>query len=284
LGPREGRVRSEAEWIIQGGIHMAVEKVVTWSKEDGVAVIVIDNPPVNTLSSAVIEQLETVAGEVDRDGEVVAVIITGAGNKAFVAGGNIKEFPEWMNKGMEYAEARSLWLQHPLNKMDQLSKPTIAAINGFALGGGCELALACDLRIAEEQVLIGLPEIKLGLFPGAGGTQRLPRLIGEGKAKEMMFTGEPVTAKEAKHIGLVNEVVPQGQALAKAKELARRISLYSLPALSLMKKAIHKGSSLPLEEGLKVEANYFGEVFQTEDIREGVEAFIEKRTPKFIHR
>lgn len=263
---------------------MVTEKVVTWYKEDGVAVIVIDNPPVNTLNAAVIEQLGAVVDDVDQDGEVVAAIITGAGKKAFVAGGNIKEFPEWMRRGAEYAERRSLWLQHPLNKMDQLSKPTIAAINGFALGGGCELALACDLRIAEEQVLIGLPEIKLGLFPGAGGTQRLPRLIGTGKAKEMMFTGEPVTANEAKHIGLVNKVVPQGQAVEKAKELARHISRNSLPALSLMKKAINEGISLSLEEGLKIEANYFGEVFQTADISEGVEAFIEKRTPKFVHR
>lgn len=263
---------------------MVTEKVVTLYKENGVAVIVIENPPVNSLSSAVIEQLGTVVNEVDQDPEVIAVVLTGAGNKAFVAGGNIKEFPEWMGRGAELAEEKSQWLQHPLNKINRLSKPTIAAINGFALGGGCEIALACDLRIAEEQVLIGLPEIKLGLFPGAGGTQRLPRLIGVGKAKELMFTGEPVTAKEAKDIGLVNEVVPQGQAVEKAKELAFRISQHSLPALSLMKKAIDEGISLSLEEGLKAEAKYFGEVFQTEDVFQGVEAFIEKRPPKFIHR
>ncbi|MEW9674163.1 enoyl-CoA hydratase [Ammoniphilus sp. 3BR4] len=263
---------------------MDSDKVVYWSKEDGVAIIFIDNPPMNTLSSAVVEQLNKVADEVERDREVIAVILSGRGNKAFVAGGNIKEFPGWMGIGAEYAETRSLWLQEPLNKIENLSKPTIAAINGFALGGGCELALSCDMRIAEEQVLIGLPEIKLGLFPGAGGTQRLPRLIGAGKAKEMMFTGEPIPAYEAKRIGLVNDVVPQGSALEKAKELAQRISRFSLPALSLMKKAVDEGNAATLGEGLKIEAKYFGEVFQTEDIKEGVNAFIEKRDPRFTHK
>lgn len=263
---------------------MAKKDVVTWSKQDGVAVILIDNPPVNTLSAAVVEQLGIVAEEVEQDREVIAVVITGAGSKAFVAGGNIKEFPEWMGRGTAIAEKSSLQLQHPLNKVEHLSKPTIAAINGFALGGGCELALACDIRIAEEQALIGLPEITLGLFPGAGGTQRLPRIIGMGKAKEMMFTGEPIRANEAKQIGLVNQVVPEGTALEKAKELAHRISQFSLPALSLMKKAVDEGISTSLQEGLRIEAKYFGEVFQTEDVKEGVQAFIEKRPPKFTHQ
>ncbi len=263
---------------------MAYESVVYWLKEEGIATVMIDNPPVNTLSSDVIQQLTEVMEEVERDPEVIVVIITGNGDKSFVAGGNIKEFPEWMGKGAGYAETKSKWLQHPLNKIDRLLKPTIAAINGLALGGGCELALSCDLRVAEEQVLIGLPEVKLGLFPGAGGSQRLPRLIGEGKAKEMMFMGEPITAHEAKNIGLVNFVVPQGRALEKAKEVAKRISQFSLPSLSLMKKAIMEGGTVPLEEGLHIEAKYFGQVFQTEDVREGVTAFIEKRKPKFTHR
>jgi enoyl-CoA hydratase len=260
------------------------EKVVDWYKEDKVAVISINNPPVNALSSAVIEQLSEVIDEIQSDSEVVAVIITGGGIKAFVAGGNIKEFPEWMGRGAAYAEVKSLCLQHPLNKIENLAKPTIAAMNGVALGGGCELALSCDLRIVEEQIQIGLPEITLGLFPGAGGTQRLPRLIGMGKAKEMMFTGKPVTAIEAKQIGLVNEVVPQGKALERAKEIARHIAGFSLPVLSFMKKAIDEGNALSIEQGLQVEAKYFGEVFQTTDVREGVEAFIEKRRPKFLNQ
>jgi enoyl-CoA hydratase len=258
--------------------------VVRLIKEDGIATIIIDNPPVNTLSTDVILQLTEVIDRVETDPEVIVVIITGSGNKSFVAGGNIKEFPEWIGKGEEYAEMKSRWLQLPLNKIDFLSKPTIAAINGLALGGGCELAISCDLKVAEEHVLIGLPEIKLGLFPGAGGTQRLPRLIGEGRAKEMMFLGEPITAQEAKSIGLVNFVVSQGGALEKAKEVAKKISKFSLPSLSLMKKAIREGGDVSLEEGLHIEAKYFGQVFQTEDVREGVTAFIEKRTPKFTHR
>jgi enoyl-CoA hydratase len=259
-------------------------KVVFLEKENGIATIIIDNPPVNTLSAAVIQQLSDVVDEIENDPQVIVVIITGAGNKSFVAGGNIKEFPEWMGKGEEYGLMKSLWLQNPLNKLDKLSKPTIAAINGFALGGGCELALACDIRIAEEHVLIGLPEVKLGLFPGAGGSQRLPRLIGEGKAKEMMFTGEPITAKEAEKIGLVNYAVPKDKAYEKAKEIAGKITNYSLSSLSYLKKAIQEGMAKSLEDGLNVEAKYFGKVFETEDVLEGVTAFIEKRKPNFIHK
>lgn len=263
---------------------MENKRVVSWSKEKGIATIIIDNPPVNVLSYAVIEQLTMAVDEIERDDEVIAVLLTGAGEKAFVAGGDIKSFPEWIGKGSEYAEEKSLWLQNPLNKIERLPKPTIAAINGLALGGGCELALSCDLRIIEEHAQIGLPEVKLGLFPGAGGTQRLPRLIGTASAKEMMFTGEPLTAEEALRVGLVNHVVPRGEALNKAKELAAKMAQFSLPALSLMKQSINKGLSFSLEEGLKIEAENFGRVFQTSDVKEGVKAFIEKRVPLFHHK
>ncbi|PEB41905.1 enoyl-CoA hydratase [Bacillus pseudomycoides] len=263
---------------------MENKRVVSWSKEKGIATIIIDNPSVNVLSYAVIEQLTAAVDEIERDDEVIAVLLTGAGEKAFVAGGDIKSFPEWIGKGSEYAEEKSLWLQNPLNKIERLPKPTIAAINGLALGGGCELALSCDLRIIEEHAQIGLPEVKLGLFPGAGGTQRLPRLIGAASAKEMMFTGEPLTAEEAWRVGLVNHVVPRGEALNKAKELAAKMARFSLPALSLMKQSINKGLSFSLEEGLKIEAENFGRVFQTSDVKEGVEAFIEKRVPLFHHK
>jgi enoyl-CoA hydratase len=259
------------------------KRVVSWSKEEGIATIVIDNPPVNVLSYDVMEQLAAVADEIEQDDEVIVVLITGAGEKAFVAGGDIKSFPEWMGKGVEYAEGKSLWLQHPFNKIEKLSKPVIAVINGVALGGGCELALACDLRVMEEHAQIGLPEIKLGLFPGAGGTQRLPRLIGAARAKEIMFTGEPLTAGEALRIGLVNHIAPRGEGLDKARELASKITRFSLPALSLMKQSIDEGLSHSLEEGLRIEAKNFGRVFQTKDVREGVEAFIEKRAPRFRH-
>ncbi|MEH7526378.1 enoyl-CoA hydratase [Bacillus sp. JJ1503] len=258
-------------------------QVVSWSKQGQIAKIVIDNPPVNVLSAGVLEQLNLVIDEIESDSEIKAVIITGEGDKAFVAGGDIKGFPEWMGKGMEEAKQKSLWLQEPLNKIESLSRPTIVAINGVALGGGCELALCCDIRIAEEQIKIGLPEIKLGLFPGAGGTQRLPRLVGKAKAKEMIFTGEPLTAEEAKEIGLVNHVVPRGKSFEKALELAKSISSFSLPALTFAKRSIDIGCEQPLHEGLVTEAENFGHVFQTNDVKEGVEAFIQKREPKFTN-
>lgn len=258
--------------------------VVSWSKERQIAKIVIDNPPVNVLSADVIEQLTLVIKEIENDLEVKAVIITGEGEKAFVAGGDIKGFPEWMGKGVEEAKNKSLWLQEPLNRIERMSRPTIAAINGVALGGGCELALCCDIRIAEEQIKIGLPEIKLGLFPGAGGTQRLPRLVGKAKAKEMIFTGEPLSAKEAKEIGLVNHVVPRGKSLEKAYEIAESITSFSLPALSFAKRSIDIGFEQPLDEGLVTEAEYFGHVFQTKDIKEGVTAFIQRRKAKFVDK
>lgn len=263
---------------------MKNERVVICNKKGNIAVVTIQNPPVNTLSLEVVQQLIDVLEEIETNNDIAVVIITGLGKKAFVAGGDIKEFPDWMGKGEKYAEMKSLKLQKPLNQIEHLSKPTIAAINGLALGGGCELALACDLRVIEEQVSIGLPEITLGLFPGAGGTQRLPRLIGEGKAKEMMFTGKSITAKEAKEIGLVNYITPQGKALNKAEKIAEDISKFSLPALSYMKRAIREGTAVSLQKGLEIEARYFGKVFQTENVKEGVKAFIEKRVPHFKNK
>lgn len=258
-------------------------QVVTAEWKDGIAIVTINNPPVHTLSEDVINQLVDVMEEMEALTEVRVVLITSTGNDVFVAGGDIKMFPSWTGKGKEIAEEKSQWLQYPLDLIDNLSKPTIAVLDGLALGGGCELALACDLRIAESQIEIGLPEIKLGLFPGAGGTQRLPRLIGEGKAKQMMFTGRPVNAEEALSIGLVNKVTPKGKAFEEAYQLALEISNHSLPALSLMKKAVIQGRDVSLKQGLKKEAVYFGEVFQTRDVKEGIAAFIEKRNPKFTH-
>ncbi len=171
-----------------------------------------------------------------------------------------------------------------LTKIDQFPKPTIAVLNGLTLGGGCELALACDLRVAEAQVQIGLPEVKLGLFPGAGGTQRLSRLVGNAKAKEIIFTGDPLGAIEAEKIGLVNKVVEQGCGLSEAKILASRMTRHSLQALSRIKKAINEGSEATLEQGLEIETNLFEEIFQTEDVKEGVSAFLDKRKPAFVHR
>lgn len=261
---------------------MNKKQVVSWDNQDQIATIKIDNPPVNVLSKAVIEQLNIVIDEIENDYNIKVVIVTGEGEKAFVAGGNIKEFPDWIGKGVELGKEKSLWLQRPLNRIERLPQPTIAAINGAALGGGCELALCCDIRVAEEQIKIGLPEITLGLFPGAGGTQRLARLIGKAKAKEMIFTGKPLSADEARQAGLVNHVVSKGKSLQKAVELAQSICQYSLPVLSSAKRSIDEGYEQRLEDGLITEAEYFGYVFQTKDVKEGVEAFIQKRAPRFI--
>ncbi len=259
-------------------------RVVSWVKEGGIAIMTIDNPPVNAISEQVVQDMNIILDELAEDQEVRAVVVTGNGERAFVAGGNIKDFPKWIGRGAEAGKEQALLTQVPFNSLANLGKPTIAAVNGLALGGGCELALCCDIRIAEEQALFGLPEINLGLFPGAGGTQRLPRLIGEGRAKEMIFTGKSITAAEAVRIGLANEVVPSGEALIRSMELANVIAEKSFPAISRIKKAINEGLEMTLEEGLNIEAKYFGEVFQTEDVETGVEAFIQKKKAVFQHK
>ena len=261
---------------------MVMAELVRLEKDGGIGRVILDNPPLNILSSQVTKKLGEVFDEINQDPEIVVVILTGNGNKAFMAGADIREFPEWMKKKSVKDFSRKT--QEVFAKIDNSPIPTIALLNGLALGGGCELALTCDIRIAEEQVKIGLPEIKLGLFPGAGGTQRLPRLVGEAKAKEIMFTGEPITAEEALKIGLVNKVVPTGSGMEEARLLAEKIASYSIQALSRIKQAVDEGSELTLEAGVRLEADIFEEVFQTEDIKEGVQAFIEKRTPQFSHK
>ncbi|WP_209122995.1 enoyl-CoA hydratase [Alkalihalobacillus sp. BA299] len=257
-------------------------QLVTLRKEAGIGIVTIDNPPLNVLSQQVVAELSDVFSTIEQDQEVVTVILTGAGNKAFMAGADIKEFPQTIGKpNMKENVMKS---HQVLNQIDFLPKPTIAVLNGLTFGGGCELALTCDLRIAEEHSQLGLPEIKLGIFPGGGGTQRLPRLIGEAKAKELMFIGDPITAKEAENIGLVNKVVPSGSGMEEALTIAKKISGYSLQALSRIKKAVDEGTNMEFNEAIDREAELFAEVFQTEDVREGVQAFIEKRRPVFTHK
>lgn len=260
---------------------MENERVVSWTLKEGIATITIDNPPVNVLDARVIDQLSQVVDEIKNEANVKAVILTGSGDRAFVAGGDIKGFPKWIGKGKQLAKEKSLWLQNPLNQIEQLPCPTIAALNGVALGGGCELALSCDFRIAEAHIDIGLPEVKLGLFPGAGGTQRLSRLVGHSRAKEMIFTGEAISAEKAKEIGLVNEVVPRKKAIEGALAFAKKMTCHSTATIAYAKQAIQTGLEQTLEEGLVTEADQFGKVFQTEDVKEGVQAFIEKRQPNF---
>ncbi|MFC9596608.1 enoyl-CoA hydratase/isomerase family protein [Peribacillus butanolivorans] len=259
-----------------------MRNLVRVEKENKLAIVTIDNPPLNVISKNVFKGLLEVFTELEEDNETVAVLITGAGDIAFAAGADIKEFPQMMgNPNMKETVKESHAI---LNKIDTFPKPTIAVLNGMTLGGGCELALACDLRVVEAQVQIGLPEVKLGLFPGAGGTQRLSRLVGNAKAKEIIFTGDSLNAKEAEKIGLVNKVVEQGCGLTEAKNLASRMTRHSLQALSRIKKAINEGSESTLEQGLEIETNLFEEIFQTEDVKEGVSAFLDKRKPAFLHR
>jgi len=255
---------------------------VTVSKENGVAVVVIDNPPLNVLSSTIFQQLQSVFTELEQDDEAVVVLLTTAGTRAFIAGADIKEFPQLMgNPDMKTAVMAT---HNVLTYIDDFPKPTIAVLDGLTYGGGCELALACDLRIAEEQAQIALPEVKLGLFPGGGGTQRLPRLVGDAKAKEMMYTGEPISAAQAERMGLVNQMVPQGAGIQAAKEMGAKIARYSLQSLARIKKAVDEGADLSLQDGIEREADLFVEVFQSEDVREGVAAFLERRPPVFRHR
>lgn len=242
------------------------------------AVITIDNPPVNALNSEVMSLLNEMIDELNGLEKVRAVILTGAGEKAFVAGADIKQFTE-LDEGS--GKELSLHGQSNFNKIDKLNIPVICAVNGFALGGGCELALACDIRIAAMNAKFGLPEVSLGIIPGYGGTQRLARLIGPGRAKKLILSGEQISAEEAYQMGLVEKVVQNGEALQSAKELARKISRNAPLAVEKALQAIDLGIEMSLQEGLQLEADLFGELCTTEDKNEGANAFLEKRAPNF---
>ncbi len=254
-------------------------KNVIVEKENNIGTISINRPDaLNALNSDTLSDIKTAIEQVKDDDEISIVIITGVGEKAFVAGADIKEM-----KDMTPLEARKFmhFGQGVFSDIDNLPKPTIAAVNGYALGGGCELALSCDMIIASEKAKFGLPEVTLGIHPGFGGTQRLPRLIGSAKAKELIFTGEMIDAKEALRIGLVNKVVPIGKVIDEAKALAQKILKNGPIAIRLVKSAINAGLNVPLEKGLAYEAETQGLAFATEDKKEGLEAFLEKRKPNF---
>lgn len=252
-------------------------KLLSVTKNKGVATVTINNPPMNVLSQQVIKELDEVFSKLEIDDEVITIVLTGAGETAFMAGADIKEFPE--------RDAQDSIAVHPVFKrIENIPKPTIALLNGFTLGGGLELALTCDIRIAENHAKIGLPEVTLGLLPGAGGTQRLPRIVGPAKAKEMMLTGEPISADEALRLGLVNDLVEKGEGRQAAANLAEKLASFSLQSLSRIKALVNLSSDLPLEQGLKEEEEQFEQLFATEDAKEGVKAFIEKRKPIFKHK
>jgi enoyl-CoA hydratase len=245
--------------------------------EGGTAVISINRPPVNALNGQLIQELIDTFEELGKDKTVLVVILTGSG-KAFIAGADIYEIPALDEEsGKEFSTLG----QKMTNRIDCFPRPVIGAIEGLALGGGCEVALACDIRIASENAKFGQPEVNLAVIAGAGGTQRLARLVGKGKAKELLFTGEMVDAQEALRIGLVEKVVSQGAAVAEAKAMAQKIQGKGPVAVALTKKAVNEGIDLPLAEGLKIERDAFGKACASEDKNEGVKAFLEKRTPDF---
>jgi len=249
--------------------------------EEGIVLLTINHPPVNALDQKAVRELGEVVDELEKKPEAKIIILTGAGDKAFIAGADITVF-----SGLDKAAAEkfALSIQSVLSKMEESHKVVICAINGLALGGGCEVAMACDIRIASEKAKLGQPEVNLGVMPGAGGTQRLPRLVGKGRAMELIFTTDMIGAEEARAIGLVNRVVPPGVLLDEAKKMAKKILSKGPVAIAMAKRAIHEGLEMELKEGLKLEAKLFGELFETYDMREGVKAFLEKRAPHFDGR
>ncbi len=256
--------------------------LIRLDKEDSLVIVRLTNPPLNVLHPQMVAELDECCTGLATDPEVVAAIITGDGDRAFCAGFDIKEFPRMMEPGG--AEPLANALHAGLGKIMNLGKPTIAAVNGLALGCGLEVAMACDMRVVAANARLGQPEIKLGLFPGAGGTQRLPRLVGTGRALELMYVGDPIDYEEASRIGLANRMAPEGEALSEAKALAAKITGMAGVALRYIQQAVNRGMSTSLEEGLRIEADLFAKIFQTEDVREGVDAFINKRAPNFKHR
>jgi len=257
-------------------------RYVASERRDAVALVTIDNPPMNALSAALLEELEAELEELDTDDAVRAIVLRGAGDRAFVAGADIKEFPALRESASEGGSARGI--QQVGRRMDAARTPFVAAIRGYCLGGGLELAMCCDVRICADDATLGQPEIKLGLIPGGGGTQRLPRLVGHGRAMFLNLTGDFVDAATAHAWGLVEKVVPAAELEDAALAVAARIASQSPHAVAVLRELARTTRDLPLEEGLRREADGFVRCLRSEDGAEGVAAFIEKRPPEFTGR
>jgi enoyl-CoA hydratase len=258
---------------------MSYSHIILEAGADGVAVVTVNRPDkLNALSTAVILELKDAFERIASEPSIRAAIVTGAGQKAFVAGADIAEL-----ESLSAAEARAFALrgQRVLRLLESGGKPSVAAVNGYALGGGLELAMACTVRFASENARLGQPEVKLGIVPGYGGTQRLPRLVGRGRALEMLLSGEPVTAAEAHRIGLVNAVTPQAELLNYSRGWLAKVLANGPLAVALTMEAVDAGLDAGLEVGLRLEAAAFGLSAATEDRREGTRAFLEKRSPVF---
>jgi enoyl-CoA hydratase/carnithine racemase len=255
---------------------------ILYEKKGAIAYVMLNRPKVlNALSHATWENLEAAFEDAREDGAIRGVILTGAGDKAFIAGADISELA---HVTAVEAEQSSAYGQKVLNLIENLGKPVIAAINGFALGGGCETAMACTVRIASESAKFGQPEVKLGLLPGGGGTQRLPRLVGKGRALQLILSGETISAQEAYRIGLVNEVVPATDLITRCEAVLKQIFSNAPIAVKYALEAVNKGLETTQDEGLSLEASYFGLCAATEDKQEGTSAFLEKRKPQFKGR
>ena len=256
-------------------------QLITLDVADRIATVTVNRPDkLNALNDATIGELGKAIDEARSRDDVGGVILTGAG-RAFVAGADISELSA---QGPFDARERALRGQAVFRKFETSPKPTLAAVNGFALGGGCELAMACHIRLASESAKFGQPEVKLGIVPGYGGSQRLPRLIGKGRAMQLLLTGEMIDAAEAHRIGLVNAVHPGAELLDAARRMMTTILAQGPQAVALCIDAVDRGLDLPLEEGLLLEANYFGLCASTADMREGMQAFLDKRAAVFTGR
>ncbi len=252
---------------------------ILFDKKDAIAYVTVNRPKVlNALNMATMEELRAAFHGIKNDANIRVVIVTGAGEKAFIAGADIGELAQ--NNAVEAKEYTHRG-QSVLNLIENLGKPVIACINGFALGGGCEIAMACTMRLASDTAKLGQPEVKLGIIPGYGGTQRLPRLVGKGIAMQLLLAGEMISAQEAHRIGLVNEVVPAAKLISRAEAIAAKIIANGPLAVQYTMEAVNKGMEMPLAEGLYLEATLFGMTSSTEDKKEGTTAFLEKRQAQF---
>ena len=255
---------------------------VLYEKRGAIAYVTVNRPKVlNALNGATWQELRTVFADVQNDAAVRGVILTGAGDKAFIAGADIGDLAQ---ASAIDAERSSRHGQEVLDLIENLGKPVIAAINGFALGGGCETAMACTIRIAVEHAKLGQPEVKLGLLPGGGGTQRLPRLVGKGRALQLILSGGLISAQEAYRIGLVNEIVPASGLIPRAEAILNEIAANAPIAVKFALDAVNKGTETSQDEGLALEASYFGLCAGTEDKKEGTSAFLQKRPAQFHGR
>ena len=246
---------------------------------EGIAIVTLNRPKaLNALNAATVYELDRIFDELAKDDNVKAIIVTGSGDKSFVAGADITEMRNYTAvEGRRWGQLA----QGVFSKIENTPKPVIAAVNGYALGGGCELAMACDIRIASEKAKFGQPESSLGIPPGFGGTQRLPRLVGKGRAKELLFTADMIDAAEAYRIGLANKVVAPGELINAAKTLAQKIMSRAPIAVQVCKAAVNEGLDVDLDSGIAYEAEIFGLCFATEDQKEGMAAFVEKRKAVF---